>query len=138
MNLFPLPTVNDAPASEVYALYTQGKFSDAAELARSELAALEDKVPPRTKKPPQHSDPGGDPYQYYALTVLLVNALAELDDWKAAKEALGKYRVRFPRDPWGFEAGALVQRRDPAFKDKATVDRAADLLEQEARRLRGE
>ena len=61
--------------------------------------------------------------------------LAEQGDWKAAKEALGKFRVRFPRDPWGFSAGAEATRRDPQVHDPAAVQRAIELLEGEAERL---
>ena len=100
-----------------------------------ELAALEKQIPARNTKLPQHAEPGSAMYQYYALTVIQVNALAELQEWKAAKETLGKYRVRFPQDPWGFKAGAEVTRRDTAVKDKAAVQRAIELLEGEAERL---
>ena len=63
------------------------------------------------------------------------DALAQAQNWKAAKEVLGKYRVHFPRDPWGFRAGAEVTRLDSQVKDKAAVERAIELLEGEATRL---
>ena len=59
------------------------------------------------------------------------DAYAALEEWKPAKEVLGKYRVRFPRDPWGFSAGAEVTRRDPNVKDPGAVQRAVELLQDE-------
>jgi hypothetical protein len=44
--------------------------------------------------------------------------------------------LHFPRDAWGFSAGAAVTRRDPDVKDRAAVLRASELLETEAQRLR--
>jgi len=97
---------------------------------------LEKQFPARKLQTPQTAEAGSAIFQYYALTALLVNALAAQAEWKAAKQALGKYRVRFPRDPWGFEAGAEATRRDPQVQDPAAVARAIELLEGEAQRLR--
>src|SRR6185295_2749245 len=104
----------------------------AVAFCEQELAARDKQIPPRSTKPPQLAEPDSAVYQYYALTLVMVNALAQLREWKAAKEALGKYRVHFPRDPWGFDAGGEVTRRDPQVKDKAAVQRAVELLEGEA------
>lgn len=135
--LFPIPPSLVPPASDARTLFEQGKYPEAADLCREHLAALDQQIPARSHTLPQQAEPGSALYQYYALTLILADALAELGEWKGAKEALGKYRVRFPRDPWGFEAGAQVTRRDPAVKDKAAVQRAIELLEGEARRLAG-
>jgi len=134
--LFPPPTSLLPPASAAHKLFAAGKYQQAITLCQQELAALDKQVPARSAKPPQTAETGSAAFQYYALTLVLVNALAQVEEWKLAKEALGKYRVRFPRDPWGFEAGAEVTRRDPVVKDKAAVQRAIELLEGEAQRLR--
>jgi hypothetical protein len=138
--LFPIPPALAVPAADAHQLLDAGKPYDAIALCQKELAALEKQIPARSggSKPPQTAEPGSGVYQYYALTLILVNALAQVEEWKAAKEALGKYRVHFPRDPWGFEAGAEVTRRDPQVKDKAAVQRAVELLEGEAARLRAQ
>ena len=136
--LFPIPASLVPPASDAQKLFDAEEFDATIALCQRELAALEKQIPARNVKPPQPAEPGSAVFQYYALTVILTNALAARAEWKAAKEALGKYRVRFPKDPWGFEAGAEVTRRDPAVKDQAAVQRAIELLEGEARRLRGE
>ncbi|MBI4673885.1 MAG: hypothetical protein HY741_19740 [Chloroflexi bacterium] len=136
--LFPLPTSLVSPASEAQKLFDAQKYHEAIACCNRELAALEKQIPARNTKPPPEAEAGSAVFQYYALTVILANALAALDEWKAAKEALGKYRVRFPKDPWGFEVGAEVTRRDTEVKDKAAVQRAIELLEGEAERLRGQ
>ncbi len=133
--LFPFPTQLVPPASDAQKLFDAKKFHETVALCEKELAALEKQIPARNNKLPQQADPGAAVFQYYAFTLILVNTLAELQEWKAAKQALGKYRVRFPRDPWGFRAGAEVTRRDTQVKDKAAVQRAAELLEGEAARL---
>lgn len=133
--LFPIPTPLVPPAFDAQKLFDKRKFHETVAWCEKELAALEKQTPARNTKPPQRAEPGSAQFQYFALTLLLVNALAELQEWKAAKETLGKYRVRFPQDPWGFEAGAQVTRCDTDVKDKAAVQRAIELLEGEARRL---
>jgi hypothetical protein len=134
--LFPIPASLAPPSSDAQKLFAAQKFDATIAYCDKELAALEKKIPARSTKPPQQAEAGSAPFQYYALTVILVNALAATEHWKTAKEALGKYRVHFPQDPWGFEAGAEVTRRDTAIKDKAAVQRAIELLEGEAARLR--
>lgn len=133
--LFPLPASLTPPAADAQRLYEQGKLAETTELCRKELARLEKEIPAKSNKPAHDADPVSPTYQYFALTVILTDALAEQGDWKAAKEALGKFRVRFPRDPWGFSAGAEVTRHDPQVHDPAAVQRAIALLEGEAKRL---
>jgi hypothetical protein len=133
--LFPPPPALTAPASDAAKLLDAGKVQEAIALCQKELAALE-KSRPTSRKLSPSADPASSEYPYYALTLVLVNALAQAEEWKAAKEALGKYRVRYPKDPWGFDAGAEVTRRDPQVRDKAAVQRAVELLEGEAQRLR--
>jgi len=135
--LFAIPSHLVGAAADAAKLYLSGKVQDAIAFCDQELAALEKQIPPRSNKPPQTADPASAVYQYHALTLILVNALAQIEEWKAAKAALGRYRVHFPRDPWGFRAGAEITRRDPVVKDKAAVARAAQLLEDEAKRLQG-
>lgn len=132
---FPLPAALVPPASVAQKLFAAREFHETISFCEKELAALEKQIPARNTKPPQQAHADSAVFQYYALTLILVNALAELQEWKAAKEALGKYRVRFPRDAWGFRAGAEVTRRDTQVKDKAAVARAIELLEGEAERL---
>lgn len=133
--LFTIPKELEAPAAEAANLFRAKKYSECVVMSQEHLAALENQLPPRYIKSPRDAASGSPAYQYYALTLILANALAELNDWKAAKEALGKYRVHFPRDPWGFRAGAEVTRRDPDVKDAGAVRRAIELLEGEAKRL---
>ena len=134
--LFPVPTPLEPPADDAQRLFDAARYQEAIALCQQELKASDKQFPPRNTTLPQQAAPSSALFQYYALTLVLVNALAQVQEWKAAKEALGKYRVRFPRDPWGFEAGAEVTRRDPQVKDKAAVQRAIELLEGEAARLR--
>lgn len=134
--LYVIPKSLVPPASDAQKLFDAQEFQETAGFCNAELAALEKQFPARNTKPPQQAEPGSAVFQFYALTLILVNALAAADDWKAAKEALGKYRVRFPSDPWGFEAGAEVTRRDADVKDQAAVQRAIELLDGEAARLR--
>lgn len=130
-----IPAGLEGAAAEAGALFDSSKFHETVSYAQQHLAALEKHIPARYAKLPRGQDSDSPVFQYYALTVILVDALAELEEWKTAKEALGKYRVLFARDPWGFRAGAEVTRRDPNIKDKAAVQRAAELLEGEAVRL---
>lgn len=134
--LFHIPPSLVAPASEAKELLERRQYQNAVAFCQEQLAVLDRQVPARSNQPPQAAEPGSPFFQYYALTLLLADALAELKQWKRAKEVLGKYRVRFPRDPWGYEAGAEVTRRDPEVKDQAAVQRAIELLEGEAKRLR--
>lgn len=135
MALYPSPKHLTGKAADAQKLFATQQFHETISLGERELRALDKKIPARSNKPPQQAAADSDVFQYYALVLILVNAYAELEEWKAAKEVLGKYRVRFPRDPWGFTAGAVVTRRDPRIKDKAAVERAAELLEGEAARL---
>src|SRR5581483_4455965 len=135
-SLFPVPAQAVGAAANALALFQTGKHPEAIALCQKELAALEKQIPARSNKPPQEAEPGSVVFQYYALTNILVNALAARQEWKAAKQVLGKYRVHFPRDPWGFETGAEVTRRVPNVRDQAAVQRAIELLEGEAQRLR--
>ncbi|GEM_PF-2281662 len=134
--LFPLPAALVPPASDAAKLFDAGKYDETIAACHAQLDALEKQFPARNLQTPQTAEAGSAIFQYYALTALLVNALAAQAEWKAAKQALGKYRVRFPRDPWGFEAGAEATRRDPQVQDPAAVARAIELLEGEAQRLR--
>lgn len=136
-SLYPTPSTLPAPAANAQKLFEEGKFRETVTLCRQELAALEQTLPARYLQAPRNAAVDSAPFQYFALTLVLVNALAQLQEWKPAKETLGKYRVRFPRDPWGFYAGAEVTRRDTQVKDKAAVERAAELLQEEAKRLEG-
>lgn len=133
--LFPLPDTLQGAAAAAQKQFDAKNFHETLAFCERELAALDKQLAPRSNSLPQNADPNSAPFQYYALTLILVNAFAELHEWKAAKQALGKYRVRFPRDPWGFRAGAEVTRRDPKVQDQAAVQRAAELLEGEAVRL---
>jgi hypothetical protein len=134
--LFPIPGPLTPPASNAQLLYGQNRFEETVAFCQKELPLIEKQIRAKSIKLPEQDEPNSPPYQYYALTLILVDALAELRRWKAAKEVLGKYRVHFPRDPWGFVAGAEVTRRDPAVKDPAAVQRAIELLEGEAKRLK--
>ncbi len=134
-SLFPIPTPLDPSATVANRFYTAGRFQETIGACEEQLETLEPKLLMRSNKSPSKAEAGSDLARYYALTVLLVNALAGAKEWKMAKEVLGKYRVRFPHDAWGFRAGAEVTRRDPAVKDKAAVERAAELLQGEAERL---
>ncbi|MDL1899064.1 hypothetical protein FBQ82_22720, partial [Anaerolineae bacterium CFX7] len=102
--LFPLPAALVPPASDAAKLFDAGKYDETIAACHAQLDALEKQFPARNLQTPQTAEAGSAIFQYYALTALLVNALAAQAEWKAAKQALGKYRVRFPRDPWGFEA----------------------------------
>src|SRR5438093_4102660 len=135
--LFTIPADLNPPASNAQLLYDQHRLEETVAFSQKELVLLQKQIPTKSIKLPQQ-DIATAPYQYFALTLILVDALAELGRWEAAKEALGKYRVHFPRDPWGFVAGALVTRRDPEVQDRAAVQRAVELLEGEARRLEGQ
>src|SRR5690242_4175901 len=99
--LFPIPAGLVASASNAQKLLDAKRYQETVELCENELAKLEKKFPARNLNLPQTEEPASPPFQYYALTLLLVDAFAAVKEWKAAKEALGKYRVRFPKDPWG-------------------------------------
>lgn len=133
--LFPIPTDLQPAALQAQQRFDVGQYRDAITLCEQALAGLETQIPSRNPKLPRDTEPTSSTFQYYALTVILIDAFAALEEWKPAKETLGKYRVRFPRDPWGFSAGAEVTRRDPAVKDKDAIQRAIELLEGEAQRL---
>lgn len=133
--LFPIPPNLVGLAKQAEEKYAHGDLRETIAFCGEQLAALDKQMPPRSNKPPESAEPASAEYQYYALTLILVDAQAQIQDWKGAKETLGKYRVRFPRDPWGFRAGAEVTRRDPVVHDKAAVERAIELLQGEAERL---
>lgn len=136
--IFPLPSRLEPTASAAAQLLNNEKYHETITLCEQELAALEKQnspARPGRAKPPSAQESASPDHHYYALTLILVDALAALGEWKTAKEVLGKYRVRFPRDPWGFRAGAEVTRRDPVVKDRSAVQRAIELLEGEAERL---
>ncbi len=136
--LFETPAKLVSPALDAQKLFDAQKFHETVAFCEKELVSLETQIPATRSvrdKSLRDAEPSSAPFQYYALTLILVNALAALQEWKAAKQALGKYRVHFPRDPWGFRAGAEVTRRDPQVKDKAAIQRAIELLEGEAERL---
>lgn len=133
--LYAIPASLVPPASNARLLYEQDRVAETVAFCQKELALLETQIPAKSVKQPQQGEPASTPYQYFVLTCILVDALAELGRWKSAKEVMGRYRTHFPRDPWGFSAGAEVTRRDPEVKDRAAVQRAAELLETEAMRL---
>jgi tetratricopeptide (TPR) repeat protein len=133
--LFAPPASLAPPAANAELLYNQDRFEEAVAFCQKELALCAREIPAKSVKRPAEDAPRSPAFQFYALTLILVDALAELERWKAAKEALGKYRAHFPRDPWGFTAGAVIQRRDTAVHDPAAVQRAIELLENEAKRL---
>lgn len=133
--LFAVPADITGAAAEVQSLFQAGRYQEAIGRAEQALAAVESKLAPRSHTVPDRAA-GTPAAEYQALTLLLANAFAAVGEWKAAKEALGKYRVRFPRDPWGFAVGAELTRRDPAVRDREAILRAAELLDGEAERLR--
>ena len=135
--LITIPPTPLPPASNARLLFDQHRLEETVAFCQKELPLLEKEIPAKSQKLPEQEDPSAAPYQYYALNCLLVEALAELGRWKPAKEALGRYRTHFPRDPWGYTLGADITRRDPAVKDRSAVEHAADLLEAEGRRLAG-
>ncbi len=130
-----VPLTPAPPASNARLLYNQQRLEETVAFCQKELPLIEKEVPNRSQKVPQNEDALSPTYQYFALTAILVDSLAQLGRWKAAKETLGRYRMRFPRDPWGYEAGAEVTRLDPEVKDREAVEEAAELLEEEARRI---
>jgi hypothetical protein len=132
---FAIPTELVPPASNARLLYDARRFEETVAFCQKELASLESEIPAKSLKRPDGYDSASGPFQYFGLTCILVNALAELGRWKAAKESLGRYRVHFPRDPWGFAAGAEITRLDPQVRDHSSVKRAAELLEEEGKRL---
>ena len=133
--LFAIPNSLLPPASNARMLYEASRFEETVAFCQKELERLEKQVPEKSVALPQQGQPPSELFQYFGLTCILVNALAELGRWKAAKEVLGKYRTHFPRDSWGFAAGAEITRRDPLVKDREAVQRAAELLEAEGKRL---
>jgi hypothetical protein len=130
-----IPTSLVPPASNALLLYNASRFEETIAFCQKELALLEKQIPAKSARRPDQYEPASGPFQYFGLTCILVNALAELGRWKAAKEVLGRYRLHFPRDHWGFSAGAEITRRDPDVRDHAAVQRAAELLEAEGKRL---
>ncbi len=130
-----LPATPTPPASNARLLYNQQRLEETVAFCQKELPLIEKEIPNRSQKVPGQEAPSAPTYQYFALIAILADALAQLGRWKAAKETLGRYRMRFPRDPWGYEAGATITRRDPEARDRQAVAEAADLLEEEARRL---
>jgi hypothetical protein len=123
------------PASNAQLLFDSSRFEETVAFCQKELAHLELQIPSKSVKRPRQDQLASAPFQYFGLTCILVNALAELRRWKAAKEVLGRYRLHFPRDPWGFTTGAEITRRDPQVRDPAAIQRAAELLEAEGKRL---
>jgi hypothetical protein len=134
--LFPIPSSLLPPASNARLLYDAGRLLETVAFCQKELAHLEKQIPAKSVVLPQRDRPGSGSFQYFGLTCILVNALAGMERWKSAKEVLGRYRMHFPRDPWGFTTGAEITRRDPQVRDRAAVLRAAELLETEGRRLK--
>ncbi len=137
MSAVPIPPTPFPPASNARLLYDQNRLEETVAFCQKELPLLEKEIPAKSQKLPAQDDPSATTYQYYALTSLLADVLMQLGRWKPAKEALGRYRVHFPRDPWGYTLGAELTRRDPEVKDREAVARAAELLEAEAKRLTG-
>ena len=135
MPLFAIPPNLAPPASKARELYEQDQLDPTITYCENELAVLARRIPAKSRDLPQANPPASAAYQFYAITLIMTDALAERSRWTEAKEALGRYRVHFPRDPWGFHAGAEVTRRDPDVHDAAAVQRAVELLEGEAHRL---
>ncbi len=135
--IFMIPPTPAPPASNARLLYDQNRLEEAVAFCQKELPLLEKQIPAKSQKRPEQEELSSASYQYFALTRILIDSLAQLGRWKTAKEALGRYRVHFPRDPWGFAAGAEITRLDPQVQDRAAVQHAAELLEAEARRLEG-
>lgn len=133
--LFPTPELGLPPASNAMLLFKADRFEETVAFCEKELAHLEKEIPARSVGLPQLEQASSAPYQYFGLTAILVNALAELARWKNAKEVLGRYRTHYPRDPWGYFAGAEVTRRDPRIRDREAVQRAAEMLEADGKRL---
>ncbi len=136
-SVFAIPPTPLPPASNARLLYDQNRLEEAVAFCQKELPLLEKQIPAKSQKLPEQDEPASGPYQYYALTMVLVDSLAQLGRWKTAKEALGRYRTHFPRDPWGYTAGARITRLDSQVRDRAAVEDAASLLEEEARKLSG-
>ncbi len=136
-NLITLPITAVPPASNARLLYEQGRLEETVAFCQKELPVIEKEMPAKSTKRPSDEEPSSPSYQYYALTAILVDALAQLERWKTAKEAMGRYRAHFARDPWGYTVGAEVTRRDPQVKDRSAVEEAAETLEAEAQRLEG-
>lgn len=132
---FPHPELLLPPSSNGMLLFNANRFEETVAFCEKELLHLEKEIPARSVALPQLEPPSSAPFQYFGLTAILVNALAELSRWKNAKEILGRYRTHYPRDPWGYLTGAEVTRRDPQVRDRQAVQRAAELLEAEGKRL---
>ncbi len=135
--LFMIPPTPAPPASNARLLYDQKRLEEAVAFCQKELPLIEKQIPAKSQKLPEQDETSAASYQYFALMRILVDSLAQLGRWKTAKEALGRYRMHFPRDPWGFAAGAEITRLDPQVQDRAAVQHAAELLDTEARRLGG-
>ncbi|HEY6042732.1 MAG TPA: hypothetical protein VIX58_11425 [Anaerolineae bacterium] len=130
---FPVPVTQAANVTRAVELFEARKLDETVTYTRTELERVEKTVALKLKKPDGIADSPSE--QFRDLTLLLTNALVALARWSDAKEVLGRYRVRFPQDAWGFAAGAQVTRADPRVKDQAAVQRAIELLEGEAKRL---
>ncbi|MGB8645085.1 MAG: hypothetical protein WCF84_07595 [Anaerolineae bacterium] len=136
-NLLTLPSTSVPPALNARVLYDQALLEETVAFCQQELPLVEKEIPAKSQKRPSAEAPTSPLYQYYALTAILTDTLAQLERWKAAKEVLGRYRVHFPQDPWGYTVGAEVTRRDPQVKDPEAVQEAIEMLESEAQRLEG-
>jgi hypothetical protein len=130
---FPMPVSHATNVTHAAELFETGKPDETIAYARTAVEQVEKTVALKLKKPDGIADSPSE--QFRDLTLILANALVTLARWSDAKEALGRYRVRFPQDGWGFAAGAQVTRADPQVKDQAAVQRAIELLEGEAKRL---
>ena len=131
--LFPIPATLDPALEPARRAFDARRMDEAERVAREAISQSEYQIPPNLKKP--EGDATASAQRYHAATTILVDVLAAQERWKEAKEVLGHYRVRFPRDPWGFRAGAEVTRRDQQVRDREAVQRAIVLLEGEAQRL---
>ena len=130
---FQMPASRATNVSRAVKLFEARKLDETVTYTRTALEQVEKTVALKLKKPDGIADSPSE--QFRDLTLILTNALVSLARWSDAKEVLGRYRVRFPQDAWGFAAGAQVTRHDPQVKDQAAVQRAIELLEGEAKRL---
>ncbi|RIK14846.1 MAG: hypothetical protein DCC52_19270 [Chloroflexi bacterium] len=80
--LFPLPAALVPPASDAAKLFDAGKYDETIAACHAQLDALEKQFPARNLQTPQTAEAGSAIFQYYALTALLVNALAAQAEWK--------------------------------------------------------
>lgn len=133
----PLPNPDSLvpPSSNAMLLYSASRFEETVAFCVKELALLEKQIPAKSVELPQQDKAPSARFQYFGLTAILVYAMTDLGRWKGAKEVLGRYRTHFPQDPWGYLTGAEITRRDPQTRDRGAVQRAAELLEAEGKRL---